>query len=343
MSDTPTIKRKATITDIARVARVGTATVDRVLHDRPNVSEITRQRVLQARTSIETGSLAATHTRPWRLQVFLPADAGPSTEYLGQCFREIGAEGAAIVELQLSVKMEPAVLARKLRACARRGIDAVAFQALDDQLVRDAVSSLAGWNIPALAMISGLDNSDVLGFIGMNNRLAGRAAGYMMGRLVAQPGPVAVVTGGHLYQVHEDREIGFRSLVRREYMHLNVVTCTGNDDIIGNFETMRDFLRRHPALVGIYNVGGGNEGIVRALTLEGIADEIVFIGHNLTPKTRTYLLDGSMDIIMHQNMRMAARYTTDALIARLENRPFDLPVLPTEIITRENIPGMDHG
>ena len=338
------IGRRATVSEIARVAGVGTATVDRVLNERPHVSATTRQRVLQARAAIEAGIAPAARSRPWRLKVFLPAEAGPSTEFLAECFQDFGAEGRATIECALTKKMEPAVLARKLHACAGQGIDAVAFQALEDPRVHEAVEELAALNIPSLAVVSGLASSSLVGLVGIDNRAAGRTAAYLMGRFARRSGPVAVVSGGQLYRVHEDREIGFRASLRGQFRHLDVVeTCNGQDDSEGNYREIARLIEDRPDLVGIYNVGGGDEGIVRALREAGATGEILFIGHNLTPATRKHLLDGSMDALLHQDMRRVARQAVEALVARLERRTFRTDVLPVEIITRENILGATFG
>ena len=83
--------------------------------------------------------------------------------------------------------------------------------------------------------------------------------------------------------------------------------------------------------------------MVRALHDAGATGEIVFIGHNLSTRTREYLLEGSMDVVLHQNLRRAARQTVDALVAHLEHRRFQPETLPVEIITRENIRGATYG
>ena len=340
----PRLVRRARVTEIAKLAGVGTATVDRVLNERPHVSPATRQRVLQAKAVIETGAQAGARLQPWRLKVFLPHDAGPSTEYLGTCLQAVGAEGNATVECVYTQKMEPGVLARKLRACAGQRTDAVAFQALEDPRVHDAVEYLAAQQIPSLGLLSGLSSSALVGFVGIDNRAAGRTAAYLLGRMVQQPGPVAVLWGGQLYRGHEDREMGFRASLRRDFSHLAVVrTWCGHDDADGNYREVLTLLEAQPDLVGIYNVGGGNRGVVRALREAGAADEVMFIGHNLTHRTREYLLDGTMDVVLHLDLRRAARLTVNALIGHLEHRSLQPETLPIQIITRENIQGVSFG
>ena len=338
------ILKRARLADIARLAGVGTATVDRVLNNRASVRQSTRQRVLQAKAAIETGAPVTGRQKPWRLKVFLPGEAGPSTEFLAHCFQEFGARGNATIECVFTAKMEPAALARRLRACESQGIDAVAFQALEDQRVRDAVDHLKLRKIPSLSLISGLANSSVIGFVGTDTRAAGRTAGLLMGRLCQGAGQVAIISGGQYYRSHENREMGFRAIMRKEFPDLSVAdTVLGQDDIHGNYDATCQFILSHPDLVGIYSVGGGNEGISKALRENGRAGDVKFIGYNLTAKTQAYLIAGTMDFILHQNMRRAAELAVEALIAVLEQRTPEFPVLPVEIITRENILGMTFG
>ena len=334
------IPKRATISAIAKLAGVGTATVDRVLNDRAHVGEATKQRVMQAKAAIEAGATLGERPRPWRLKVFLPGEAGHSTDLLATCLQDCGTRGNATIECVFTKKLEPAQLARKLNACAGQDVDAVAFQALDDPRVHDAVEYLARLNIPALTIMSGLEHPALIGFIGINNRAAGRTAGYLMGRLTRQSGSVLVVTGGELYRVHEDREIGFRACLRQDFPQISeAVVVYGQDDAEGNYHGVRQALRQRNDIIGIYNVGGGHQGVVRALKDEGIANEVVFLGHNLTSRTKSYLLDGTMDIVIHLNVRIVAEQTVAALVSHLENRPFKPRPILTGIITRENIIG----
>lgn len=344
MRESTLVKRAARIVDIARLAGVGTATVDRVLNERDNVSVTTRQRVLQAKAAIENGDTEVVRARPWRLKVLLPEDAGPSTEYLASCFQEVGALGNATIECVFTRKMEPSVLSRKLRACIGQGIDAVAFQALDDPRVRDAVAELASYDIPSLALLSSLENAPVAGFVGVDNRAAGRTAGFLMGRMTKPAGKVAIFSGGQLYRSHEDREMGFRTVLRTDFPEIEVTGAfSGKDDIESNFHETGQLLDQVSDLAGIYNVGGGNEGIVRALKQAGRDRTVTLIGHNLTPKTRGYLLDGSMDAIIHQNMREAARLAVDNLVLHLKGKTVQPEFMHVEIITRENTRGAIFG
>ena len=343
-SNTPAVLKRATIPEIARLARVGTATVDRVLNNRAHVRDETRQRVLQSKHAIETGADVKHQARPWRIRIFLPEAAGPSTEYLAACFQKLDTGGRAIVECLFYTKLEPSVLARRLKACDGQGIDAVGFQGLDDPRVCRAVDDLMKLGIPCVPILSGFVSPNLSGFVGIDNMAAGKTAGFLMGRMQSQHGPVAIISSGELYRIHTDREMGFRTVLRNDFRHLNVIeTVCGHDDSANNYKIVCDVLERYPDLVGIYNVGGGNSGIAQALEEKQLANEIMFIGHNLTHKTSGFLLDGSMDVVVHQNLLRVAEMAMRALIAKLENKQYNMELIPVEVITRENIVGATYG
>ena len=81
----------------------------------------------------------------------------------------------------------------------------------------------------------------------------------------------------------------------------------GRDDDIHNADLIRRLLADHPDLVGLYNIGAGTTGIGNALIDAGRAREVVFIGHDLTPQTRRFLVLGVMAAIITQNPGHEAR------------------------------------
>lgn len=104
------MKRKATLKDVARLAKVSTVTVSNVLNGRPNVSEATKSRVLNAvkRTNysvnIAAKGLAGGHTNT--IGVLIPDIA---TQYMGEIVWGISQEArAANIEMLISTALDTA-------------------------------------------------------------------------------------------------------------------------------------------------------------------------------------------------------------------------------------------
>lgn len=336
-------KRRPRISDIAAEAGVGTATVDRVLHGRGGVSRKTERRVKDAIATLSSRrrrSARGPEARPKRIRLVLPANAGISTEFLAKEIRRIGAAKNAEVGAQFVEKMNPSALAEMLEPRRLSGYDGIAFQALDHPVVRDAAGRFNDSGVPQVCVMSGFDGLLPHQFVGTDNRAAGRTAGFLMGRMAVRAGKIAVIWGGALYRSHEDREIGFRNAIREDFPDFEILALTsGGDDDAGNFEQVSSALADNPDIVGVYSVGGGNEGVLRALAKRRVEREIVYVGHNLTTLTRRYLIDGVMDAVIHQDMRMAARMAMASLDAQLAGNAISLPRLPVEIVTKENSVG----
>jgi LacI family transcriptional regulator len=159
-----------------------------------------------------------------------------------------------------------------------------------------------------------------------------------MGRLCSQPGTIAIFWGGQLYRSHEEREMGFRTVLRSEFEHLKVLDAIrGYDDPRKNYEMAAELLARHDDLQGVYSVGSGNRGIEKAMLESGRKDEVTYVAFNLTPLTKQCLLSGVIDAVVHQDMARAAENAISAVVDHIAGRPTQIDNIPIEIIMRESI------
>ncbi len=336
------------ITDVAQRAGVSTATVDRVLNRRPGVRAGTVQRVLKAAAEVgydvKPGAAPQGALQAMRLAFLLPAG---TNRYLGMLGRLIASSQERLASSHMRARVDfiesfkPDLLAQHLRRAARE-VDGVAFMALEHPAVREAVNALAERGVPTVTLISDIANTRRVAYVGLDNRAAGRTAGYLMARFIgARSAKVAMIAGSLSYRAHEEREMGFLHLFEELYPAIQVVGLReGHDDGAKNYRQTKMLLAQHPDLAGVYNIGGGADGIARALREAGREQEVVFIGHGLTPDTRGFLIDGVMDAVITQNPQ-------DALIdcvtifgnLRAGRDPLDGVERPrSEIVLRENLP-----
>ncbi len=334
------LERRPRVAEVAARAGVSTATVDRVINGRGGVHARTVARVEQALREASTVAgrrrVVGLPARSSRFDILLPAESGRSTEVLGEELRRVAETRRLAVNVLGVERINPAALAAALRRCIAFGSRGVAFQGVDHPLVRDAVDDLRRAGIPVLTLCSDVAGIDRAAYVGVDNRAAGRTAGWLMGRFCRSPGTLAVVWGGQLYRSHEERESGFRAVIRREHPDLRIVELVdGNDDADLNYRHVLDLLEAHQDLLGLYCVGGGQSGVARALEAAGRARDVVLIGHNFNDETKPYLLSGTIDAIVHQDMGAIARRTLDALTGT-DPTPQSAAV-PVEIVTRENM------
>jgi len=340
--------RRARVADVARAAGVSTATVDRVLNQRPGVRRATEQRVLKAAAALdylpEADAAAALRPAPAKLVFLLPSGTNRFLHLLGDWIDFSDAHWSPYnvkCRCRFFEGFSPQALAESLLRYGRRA-DGIAFFAIEDPAVREAVSALVDKGIPVLTLISDLSHSRRIAYVGLDNRAAGRTAGYLLARFTGRrAGKVALIAGSRSYRAHEEREAGFLHVMEELAPAMEVVDLReGHDDTERNYRQTRQLLARHADLVGIYNIGGASDGVGRALKEAGRDRKVIFVGHGLSPDTREMLIDGTMDAVITQNPQTSLMDCV-AIFANLRaGRPAveGASRARMEIVLRENLP-----
>ena len=348
----PAVSARARVVDVAQAAGVSTATVDRVLNKRPGVRALTVQQVLKAAARLgylpDEALYAAAAPKPMRLSFLLPAGTnrflnmmGDMVGYADDHLAPYNARG----QVEFIEGFNPQALAESLMRHGKRA-DGIACMALEHPMVREAVERLAQNGVPVITLISDLSNSKRVAYIGLDNRAAGRTAGYLLGRFIGpKPGArqlkVAMIAGSLSYRAHEEREMGFLHIFEEMFPHMQVVGLReGHDDAQRNYEQTRALLEQHPDLAGIYNIGGASDGVGRALKEAGRDKKVVFIGHGLSPDTRALLIDGTMDAVITQNPQSTIMSCVRIFSNLRDGREILSGVEATRstVVLRENLP-----
>lgn len=335
---------RARLTDIAREAGVSSATVDRVLNNRPGVRARTQEAVLEAATRLGYRDLASRSpgevTATYRLEIVLPAG---TNSFMRELRGHIERLSALHLEARVTVHsiegFDPDSLAAKLAEFGAPD-QGVAVVAIDHPTVREAMRSLHLRGSPIVTLVSDIHHVPRVGYVGIDNRSAGRLAGYLVGRLLG-PGihRVALFAGSLSYRGHEEREMGFRHVLSEDFPQIGILDSTEvRDDDSRAYSAAMAMLRRHPEVDAVYNIGAGNRGIAKALQETGCARKVVFVGHDLTEHTKAFLIDRTMDVAIDQNPRVQAREVLAQLVRSVRGEPWGALAVRVQPIFRENIP-----
>lgn len=335
---------RTTVVDLAREAGVSTATVDRVLNNRQGVKTRTRDHVLSVAERLGyIDEPVATLRTPERVTLDIVIPNGTNT-FLGLLRDHFDAVSRHRDDVRIRIHafdgFDPDALGSTLDGL-RGQTKGVAVVALDHPAVREAIRGLASTGVPVVTLVSDISQVPRLGYVGIDNRAAGRLAGHLLSRFMGLgPRKVALFAGSLSYRGHEEREMGFRHLVAAEAPDTDVVEFREvRDDTERAYRDAKALLERHGDLAGIYNIGGGNRGIARALEECGHAGSVVFIGHELTVHTRRFLVSGTMAAVIDQNPRVEARDAVELLVRAVRNQPTPpIPPVRIQAIFRENLP-----
>ena len=332
-----------TIKDVARAAKVSTATVDRVLNDRPGVRDATRRRVLEAAATMGYAHVSA-HMAG--LDFLLPTRPAVFMEQMATLLRKAGAESAALndggaagIRIHHIDYNKPEQVARLL-AKVRNETSGIGIVTLDHILIREALKAAIEHGVPVITLLSDISSLPHQGFIGVDNRLAGRLAGYLIGRWARSEGQVAIFTGSQGYRGHKEREMGFRHILSTEFPHLHALpTLETCEDPETGFRTAGELLAANRDLRAIYNIGAGAEGVARAIDTDPEQRRPIFIAHELSTETRPYLVSGVIDALIDENLPVLAQRAVERLTTAARHRMLGICApQDARVVLRDNIP-----
>jgi LacI family transcriptional regulator len=342
------MSRRPTIADLAQTAGVSVATVDRVLNQRHPVREDTTRRVLRAAEEIGFHATALIRQRlspdaPSRTFGFvLQKETHYFYQSLAAALKEAvhatpSVRGHAVITF--AFELTPAATTEKLLEVGAHA-DAVGLVSVDHPSVSQAVEDLRRRGIPTFGLLTGLTTPAWAGYVGIDNRKAGRLAAWTIARTAKAPGEVGILVGSHRYLGHEMREIGFRSYFREHAPSFRVLEAIVNlEEPRIAYEATLDLLKKHKNLVGICVAGGGMEGVITALRDEKRAGTLAVVVNELTPDTRSALTDDIVTLVIGTPVQLLARRVVDAMLGAIDDDTSRTPIqtlLPFEVFTSEN-------
>lgn len=348
------MKDRIRIKDIAIKAGVSTGTVDRVIHDRGNVSADTRQRVklVMEELGYEPNIMASTlaYNRRFRVAVLLP-DFGEDPywdqprqgiEKALQATRHYGLELDRYYFDPLKVEE----FIRESEHIWRRPYapDAVLFAPLFLKESYTLLDRCKARGIPNVMINTNLENSSSLCYVGQDSYQSGVLAARLLNFGVNRADTVlmlnldrSVTNAKHLI----DKERGFRDywagirgrdihIVKRDFEDFN------NSQGLRNF--LRELLDSYPRLSGIFVSNSRAYKVVESWP-ETDLERIKIVGYDLIDPNVQYLRSNKIDFIINQNPvkqgYLGLMNIANHLILKKEIAP--LQYLPLDIVVQENL------
>ncbi|MFF7655867.1 LacI family DNA-binding transcriptional regulator [Streptomyces sp. NPDC007983] len=332
------------IREIARQAGLSTATVDRVLNDRGNVTEGTIREVREAIKDLDRQKAQVRiGGRTFMIDIVMQSPERFSTAVREALEAELPSLHPAVVRSRFHFRetCPPGELIGTLDKIAKRGSQGVILKAPDVPEVGAAVGRLATAGIPVVTLVTDLPHSARVAYVGIDNRAAGATAAYLLEQWLGdRPGNVLTTISRGSFRGEEEREMGFRGAMRLVDPRRSLVEVTDSD---GLDATQRDLvleaLKHDEDIVAVYSVGGGNLATLDAFDALG-RPCAVFIAHDLDQDNMRLLRERRLSAVLHHDLRQDVRRACQTIMRANKALPDDGPTLPSaiQVVTPFNLP-----
>jgi LacI family transcriptional regulator len=345
-------KKKARLKDLANLSGVSIGTVDRVLHNRGEVAEKTRRKVLGiARDLNYTPNLMARvlkAKRPYKIISLLPGSTEENTFWekhplgMGRAMTELDPFPVTLTQVIFNI-LDENDFVEKTRNVLKLRPDGVVLAPIFKTESISFCSRLLKNHIPFVFVDGYLDETRFLAYVGENVFQSGRVAGQLIDIVTPVNKDVLIVNiAKNLQNVHhlDNRTKGFLSYFpesgrnKGKKIKLNIPDTkpmTVKISIDRVFE-------RNPGIASIFVTGSKSYKIASHIESAGLKS-VNIIGYDLLDSNIKFLKSGIIRFLIGQRPEEQTYKAIKKLFEYLSfnKTPQRMEYLPTDVITSENV------
>jgi len=289
--------KKVTIYDIAEQLNISTATVNRALNNKSQVSQKTRQRVLAKAEELGySGNRAARSLARRMLQLDfviynrVPAFHNDVIAGARQAFAELqdfNVHGHIYEIKGTEFSAHQQILDTMQQLADKQHHGLLLLGTFDTTGYREAISRHRKADY-AVALVNGeLPDSDRLFAVRQDDALAGRMAAELLFRF-CQPGPVAAFTGRPDSLGHRDSIRGFCNECESRGLQVAAVYENHDDPEFAAYNTERLF-REHPDVKGLYVNSANSVSVCKKLVELGLQGTVKLVTSDVFDELREFM------------------------------------------------------
>jgi LacI family transcriptional regulator len=339
--------KKASVHDIARLARVSIGTVDRALHGRKEINRDTRKRILRIARQVGykpnlAARLLAVGSAPLCIGVCIPREIH---FFYDQVRQGIVEEARRFESLGVSILYRPvrrlgAGEAERVRQLLESDVRALILAPGDPPGLATLIEEAEKRKIRVLCVSSDAPESARSTVICVDPELNGRCAAELMAKFVPANSRVAIVTGMLQVEDHSRKTKGFCEALPE--------FCKGGKviEVIENHEDEEEarqkcaaLLERFPTIDGLYVSTVNCLPVCAALDAAGLSGKVRLITTDLFPKMVPYFKNGTISASMYQRPYMQGQTAVRVAVDHIVN---GVPIPPSyylnpQIVLQSNI------
>ena len=345
-------KRRSESKTLPRTSGVSVGTVDRVLHNRPNVSKKAREKVEQVMKEINYRpnryASALAYNKSYTFYIIMPKHA--SEAYWEEI--EQGALKACEtrrdfhidVRIMYYKRFETETFTATYEECLAQNPAGVIVVPSELEVTRQFTDQLHERNIPFILLDSYMPDLRPLSFYGQDSFQSGYFAAKMLMLIASNEKEIMLMkqmkNGKVASKQQDNREVGFRHYMHDHYpsVAINEVDLPLDSNKRSTTEFSTDFFDHHPDTHHCITLNS-KAHIVGDFLLKTNRRNIQIMGYDMVAKNAQCLREGSISFLIAQHAFMQGYSCVDTLFEAIVLKKKVNPVnyMPIELLTRENV------
>ena len=345
-------KEKTRIKDIAERAGVSVGTVDRVLHNRPNVSPKALEKVQKALEEMDYKpnmyASALAYNKEYTFYSIIP-------KHESEAYWEEVEEGAMACceryrDFRISNKVfyynrfSPETFAKVMSEVLRNNPDGVIVVPSVINVTRKYTDQMHERNIPFILLDSYMPDLKPLSFFGQDSFASGYFAARMLMMMAPKETDIMLMkqmrNGNVASKQQENRETGFRHYMHDHFPSVNIHEVNLSLDVKREQydQILSDFFASHPKVHHCITFNS-KAHLVGDFLLKSNLRNIQIMGYDMVPKNAECVRQGSISFLIAQHAYMQGYACIDTLFRAIVLKKEVDPVnyMPIELLSKENI------
>ncbi|MBN2236735.1 MAG: LacI family DNA-binding transcriptional regulator [Bacteroidales bacterium] len=344
--------KKITIKDIAQLAGVSVGTVDRVIHNRGEVSEKTKQKVrkitemLNFQPDVLASALAS--KKNVRFAILMPSANGEGTFWkypmlgIDKALLEIEHYGVLYKKYLFSVSDKNTFIEQAEKAMMDHP-DGLIMAPSFKKEATEIAELCAQRKIPVVLFNSSIDNQDHICYVGQDAFQSGLLAGKLMDYGSSENGEILIVSLMSLLQNNQyilARKQGFlHYFENKNERNLRLISLEIDGlDVGAIYHELRKAFSENPTIKGIFVTNSRVFQVARFLEAEK-KTKVNLIGYDLTSENKPCLEKNMISFLINQQPLEQGYRAVNALFNKLvlkKEVPKEI-LIPIDIVTKENL------
>ena len=347
-----TMTEKIRIKDIAERSGVSVGTVDRVLHNRPNVSKVAREKVENVLKEINYQpnmyASALAYNKSYTFYIIMPKHV--SEAYWEEI--EEGAEKACEtrrdfhidVKIMYYKRFHNDTFVKTYEDCLAQNPDGVVVVPAELEVTRQFTDELHRREIPFILLDSYMPDLRPLSFYGQDSFQSGYFAAKMLMLIAAGEKEIMLMKqmkdGKVASKQQDNREVGFRHYMRDHFpeVQIHVVDLPLDSPRKEYNRILEQFFSAHPTLHHCITLNS-KAHLVGEFLLRTNRRQVQIMGYDMVEKNAACLREGSISFLIAQHAFMQGYECVDTLFRAIVLRKEVNPVnyMPIELLNKENV------